>query len=177
MTDDMSKRETAPGTPEATAGKVRDDGRKAAKTVKRDIEAAADVLREDAGEAMDAATEQMASMAHEAKDALNQRKDGLADSLDGVAGAMRKAAEQLDEDNGPGADMTRRIADRLGRASATLKNKDVGELVEAAEDFGRRQPAAFLGVSMLLGFAASRFVVASGHRRAPNGQQTHGDLQ
>jgi hypothetical protein len=33
-----------------------------------------------------------------------------------------------------------------------------------AQDFGRRQPAMFLGAAALLGFAASRFLMASATR-------------
>jgi hypothetical protein len=36
--------------------------------------------------------------------------------------------------------------------------------MQIAQDFGRRQPAAFLGAAALLGFAASRFLLASAKR-------------
>jgi hypothetical protein len=35
------------------------------------------------------------------------------------------------------------------------------------QDFGRRQPAAFMGAMALMGFAASRFLMASAQRQAP----------
>jgi hypothetical protein len=43
-----------------------------------------------------------------------------------------------------------------------------------AQDFGRKQPAAFIGAAALLGFVASRFVMASANR--PTSEQEPANL-
>src|SRR5262249_54708533 len=43
-----------------------------------------------------------------------------------------------------------------------IRNGSFRDLVDNATDFAKRQPAAFLGVSVLAGFAAVRFLKASG---------------
>lgn len=174
MTNQNSTKPHAASSSADTAiGKMEQDTRSAAEVAKHDLEHVTDEIRKDASSVVDATKEQLASISHDAEDMANQRKDSLADSLDGVAGAMRKAADDLAEQSGPGADLTRQLAGRVGQLSKTLKGNDIGGLIGITEDFGRRQPAAFLGASVLLGFAASRFAVASSHRKRPaTGQNT-----
>jgi hypothetical protein len=47
----------------------------------------------------------------------------------------------------------------------TIEDRDVDDLLGMTQDFGRRQPVAFLGAAALAGFVASRFALASAHRR------------
>ncbi len=52
-------------------------------------------------------------------------------------------------------------ADQLERFSQALREKDLGGLVRDAEDFARRQPAAFFAAAAIAGFLAVRFLKAS----------------
>ena len=45
-----------------------------------------------------------------------------------------------------------------------IRDGSFRDLVEGATDFAKRQPAAFLGISVLAGFAAVRFLKASGEQ-------------
>jgi hypothetical protein len=56
------------------------------------------------------------------------------------------------------------IADNAERLSGAIRDKSVDQLIGMAQDFGRKQPAAFIGAAALLGFVASRFVMASASR-------------
>jgi hypothetical protein len=63
------------------------------------------------------------------------------------------------------------VAQGVDRLATNVRNNDVDELLAMAQDFGRSQPLAFLGMAAAAGFMASRFALASSHRRSSNGQQ------
>ena len=54
--------------------------------------------------------------------------------------------------------------DNAEKLSTSIRDNSIDELMSQAQDFGRRQPAVFLGAAALLGFAASRFLLASANR-------------
>jgi hypothetical protein len=114
---------------------------------------------------------------HRAAGFANEQKDYAADQLDGVAGAVRRVADDLPQDQAAIGRYARDLADGLEHLSGAARNQSVGDMVHSAESFGRRQPAAFLGAAVLLGFAASRFMGASASRRAspPSRPQRGGD--
>ena len=58
-----------------------------------------------------------------------------------------------------------------------MRNRDVDDLIAMAEDFGRRQPVAFMGAAALAGFLASRFLLASAKRRNTQAMAQSGDMQ
>lgn len=138
------------------------------KTVDGDIKSAADKVRADTGRAAEAVQEEIKSVGEQAKGMADEQKNAVAANLDGIAGAIRHAADDLDEGS-PGARVTREAAERMSRLAKSLKEHSVGDLIAMAEDFGRRQPVAFLGASALAGFVASRFVRASSHRSHQQG--------
>ena len=55
----------------------------------------------------------------------------------------------------------KQAADGLESLSRNLADKDPGDLLNAVRDFGRRNPAAFIGGAVLVGVALGRFVRAS----------------
>jgi hypothetical protein len=52
-------------------------------------------------------------------------------------------------------------AERVHEASEYLRTHEAGELVDAAQDFARRQPALVVGGGLLLGFVVGRFLRAA----------------
>jgi uncharacterized protein YjbJ (UPF0337 family) len=129
-----------------------------------------------AGKVVDEAKDQVAGLADRAKEELgaatdkakslaSDQKDLLAEQVGGVAEAIGKAASDLEQSNGPSAQYARMIADNAEKLSSAIRDNDVDQLLGMAQDFGRRQPVAFMGAAALLGFAASRFVTASAKRR------------
>lgn len=110
-------------------------------------------LKENAQHVSDAAAAQASQVAHEAKDAA-------AGQISGVASALREAASGLTK--GSAAERTLgQIANGFADASESLHDRDLGELISAASDVAKRNPVAFIGGAVLLGFAASRFLKAS----------------
>lgn len=113
----------------------------------------------------DRAKEELAAATEKAKSLASDQKDVLAAQVDGVAEAIGRAASDLEQSNGPSAQYARMIADNAEKLSSAIRDNDVDQLLGMAQDFGRRQPVAFMGAAALLGFAASRFVMASAKRR------------
>lgn len=149
-------------------------------TPKPDLAADAGTLVDEAksvaGKVADEAMEQVSTLADRAKEEVGaatdkarslaaDQKDLLAAQVGGVADAMERAASDLEASNGASAQYARLIADNAEKLSATIRDNDVDHLLGMAQDFGRKQPALFMGAAALLGFAASRFVLASAKRR------------
>lgn len=144
-------------------------------TLKTDARTAVDEARKVAGQVAQEAGQQAASIAEEAKAEVGrqaervkgmagEQKDFLAAQIGGVADAMEKVADELETNNGASAHYARMIADNAEKVSATIRQNDIDALLGMAQDFGRRQPAVFVGAAALLGFAASRFLGASAAR-------------
>lgn len=118
-----------------------------------------------ASQIADQAKAQLSEQADRIKGMAGEQKDLFAEQIGGVAEAMDKVADELETNNSTTAQYARMLADNAGKVSSTIRNNDVDALFNMAQDFGRRQPAAFLGAAALLGFAASRFLMASASRQ------------
>ena len=96
----------------------------------------------------------------QASQLANDTKDAAAGQISGVATALREAASGLTK--GSAAERTLgQIANGFADASESLHDRDLGELISAASDVAKRNPIAFIGGAVLIGFAASRFLKAS----------------
>ena len=56
--------------------------------------------------------------------------------------------------------MVRRAASSAESFSDDIRDKSVGEFVEATQDFARRQPALFIGAAATAGFVLARLLKA-----------------
>jgi vacuolar-type H+-ATPase subunit E/Vma4 len=126
--------------------------------------------REGARSTMEQAKEQAARAAHEAetrtRSMIESQKGAAADSVHNVADALRKTAHQLDDQNQRMVgQLTNWAAEGLDRFSQSLRERDLGALLNQAEDVARRQPAVFIGGAVALGFVVSRFLKSSAERR------------
>ncbi|WP_342737151.1 hypothetical protein [Bradyrhizobium sp. B117] len=133
--------------------------------------ASADVARDKFGEAADAAkgvaegtVEQIQSQARE------QQRSG-ADFVERLADNIREAGRAFESDVPFAARGIGSAADYVEDAAQKIRDGSFRDLVESATDFARRQPAAFLGISVLAGFAAVRFLKASGGQSSSQGQR------
>jgi ElaB/YqjD/DUF883 family membrane-anchored ribosome-binding protein len=146
-------------------------------TVKSDATNALDELKDVASNVGAEVSDQARGIADEAKSQLSQaadqaktvagdQKDKIAEQVGSVAKAIGSAASELEAKNGAASQYARMLADKTEQFSETIRNNDVDALLGMANDFGRKQPVAFLGMAALLGFAASRFLVASANRPA-----------
>ena len=170
----MPKNQTTTG-PDANADQVGKPTVPDGETLKADANALRREVEDVAGKVTAEAKDQVGQLADQAKAEVDkatqkvkgiaaEQKDFLAAQIGGVADAMERVAADLEASNGSSAHYARIIADNAEKLSDTVRDKDVEQILGMAEDFGRRQPAAFIGAAALLGFAASRFLLASRKR-------------
>lgn len=82
-----------------------------------------------------------------------------------LAGALRQAGESI-EGGGISAVLIQRAADSLETFGDSFDGKDLDAVLGDLERFGRRNPAAFLGIAAVIGFTAARFVKSSARTAA-----------
>lgn len=145
-------------------------------TAKHDLDAITQKAAEDAKLLKDQASEQISAATDKAKSFAGDQKDLAAEQLGGIAAAIGRVADELSSsDQSTIGRYAKDLANGLNKASDTVKNKDVDDLMGIAQDFGRSQPLAFLGAAALAGFVASRFALASAHRRETRTDTTTGN--
>ncbi|ACP23207.1 nutrient deprivation-induced protein (plasmid) [Sinorhizobium fredii NGR234] len=170
MNNDISGRRPAdqPGwpatTPEDTRNQPGMGSREGEGATDRSLQQA---VREDLDELRQFADEQT----EEAKQAVSRiaedEKKLTARQLSGVATALEKVGGELEQsDQRALGRYARQMGSSLQGLARGIEGRDLGEIAGMAEDFGRKQPLAFLGMAAIAGLAASRFLTASAHRRS-----------
>jgi hypothetical protein len=116
-----------------------------------------------AGQTLKAEAQSFATAAQDRVRAETQRGTQAATkTLGDFANAVRRAGEELDQhDQSPASRLVRQAADGLESLSRNLADKEPGDLLNAVRDFGRKNPAAFIGGAVLVGLALGRFARAS----------------
>lgn len=93
---------------------------------------------------------------------LSSQKDRATQGLGTVASAVRQTTQSLrDQQHDAVAGYVEQAADQIERLSERLKNKDVTELLNDAQQLARRQPAIFIGGAFALGLVGARFLKSS----------------
>jgi hypothetical protein len=139
------------------------------------------VVREAASEVSDQAT----TVADSAKDLASKASEKLLNSVEeqkaagahfvsGMAGALRRAANEFGEVP-EAAQYIRLAANQIDSVSDAFRKRDLNQLVSDVQGFARRQPTAFLGMAVLAGFAAVRFLKTSTGTSAGNSTPSHPD--
>jgi len=112
------------------------------------------------------AQEKIGQATEKAKSFAGSQKDLAASQINGVVSALSKVADELaGSDQQSVARYARDLATGLSNVGKQIETRDIDDLMGAAQHFGRKQPVAFLGAAALAGFVASRFALASTHRR------------
>ena len=121
----------------------------------------ASVLGEAARSVADGATEQIGS-------AVNEQKTSGADYVGNIAQAIHRAAGEIGKDVPQVEAYIHKAADQIDRAAQAVRERNVGQLMTEVQNFARRQPTAFFGGAVILGFAAIRFLKSSQNRLRPS---------
>ncbi len=138
----------------------------AATQAKSKVQEAAAPAKEIAGDVAGQAKSHAQAAAAQAKDKASAQVDarttqlgeqvgGQAQSLDGVAAELRKQGNE-----GP-AKVAEQAGERVQSAAEYLKQADGEQLVEAATNLARENPAAAAAVGAAAGFVAGRVIKAS----------------
>jgi len=144
------------------AGDFKRQASGVADDVTRQVKEQASNLSENAKEAVSGAGDKLRSAAED-------QKNSGADFVAGIAAAVRRAAGEFDDQIPKAGEYIRRAADQIDTTSEAIRQRDLGELLQGVQDFARRQPTAFLGATVLAGFAAIRFLKSSGSSGSSRG--------
>jgi hypothetical protein len=125
------------------------------------LRASTDVARNKLNEAAEAAKDVASGTVDRLQDKASEQQRSGADFVQRFAGNIRQAAQAFDFDAPFAARGINSAADYVEDAAEKIRNGSFRDLVDGATDFAKRQPAAFLGLSVLAGFAAIRFLKAS----------------
>lgn len=126
------------------------------------LRASTDVARDKFKEATDAAKDAASGAADHLQDKAREQQRSGADFIERFAGNIRDAARAFDSDAPFASRGINSAADYVEDAARKIRDGSFRDLLDGATEFAKRQPAAFLGVSVLAGFAVVRFLKASG---------------
>jgi gas vesicle protein len=150
------------GSSQNLTDQVADAGGEVKERVGDAMRASTDVARDKFTEASDTAKEMASGAVDEFKGHAREQQRSGADFIDRFAGNIREAARAFEQDAPFAARGMDSAAGYVADAAEKVRNGSFRDLVDGATDFAKRQPAAFLGMSVLAGFAAVRFLKASG---------------
>jgi hypothetical protein len=111
-----------------------------------------------------------------AEDIANRSKAAGADAVAGVARTAEALADTVGPNSPAVAEYVRGAGQKIDRLASDLREKNVGELLTAAAEFGRSQPVIMLAGAALIGFALSRVVkagIATPAEPAPSDNVSH----
>jgi gas vesicle protein len=143
--------------------KLADAGAEVKQRASDAMDASADAARETFNEAADAAKNVAADAADQIQNRAREQQHSGSDFLGRLANDIRDAARAFENDAPIASRGINSAADYVDDAAEKIRNGTFRDLLDGATDFAKRQPAAFLGLSVLAGFAAVRFFKASGN--------------
>jgi len=107
-----------------------------------------------------APTATASSLANQAKQTLvsklDDQKGTAANFVEQLAQTVQKSGEQFKGQQDWIASAIGRGAAELNTLAGSLRDKDLGELTREVQSFARRQPALFIGATLVAGFAVAR---------------------
>ena len=121
----------------------------------------AETLKGQASDFAGAAKDFASQTGDKLKQAANEQRGAGAEYVVNLADTMRRAAREFEPDIPIAATYIRKAASQVESVSDTVRNGNFGDLARSAQAFARRQPTAFLGLSVLAGFGVIRFLKSS----------------
>jgi ElaB/YqjD/DUF883 family membrane-anchored ribosome-binding protein len=102
----------------------------------------------------------------QAEGLFSQQRDAAAEQAEKISSAFRKMADEFDEQEQPlFSGYAKNVASCTDDLSHRLREKDLGGLVEQAQDYSRRQPGLYFGGAVAAGFLLARFLRSSNERQ------------
>src|SRR6185503_6415305 len=121
-------------------------------------QSATDAVKTQAGNLTEQAKEVASDAGDKLRASVTEQKAAGADYVGNVANIIRRTAYEFDSDIPQAGHYIRKAAAQLENVSNAMRNRDMSEIVGNVQDFARKQPTAFFGAAVLLGFAAVRFL-------------------
>jgi ElaB/YqjD/DUF883 family membrane-anchored ribosome-binding protein len=142
-----------------------------AETVKGQMTDIADEAKQRAADLGDKAKGVALDAAGKLKEATEQQKNAGAEYASGFASAVRRAAGEFDGYIPEASGYIRMAADRMDEASDAIRQRNLSEMVSGVTEFARKQPTAFMGLTVLAGFALVRLFKSTAPRLADAAQE------
>ena len=161
---DPSQKETTPRSGSSAQGDQRDaiSGTIETKPSFDDLKRKA---TDDFGTVKDKAKEQLQEASGKVEEVASKQKNIAARYAASIGTALEKVgAEMQSGDDAQVGRYAKELGSTVKSYAKEIEDRELREVANMAEDFGRRQPLAFLCVAALAGLAASRFLTASAHR-------------
>ncbi len=93
---------------------------------------------------------------------FDSQKHAAADEIGNMALALRRTAQELNQEQQPStAKLATRAADSLERLAGTLRDKDLRTVFSQLEHYAREHPGMFFGGSVVAGLLLARFLKSS----------------
>ena len=155
--------ERAPGVD--VLSEVRELKDKAAQ-VAQQISSGAKAAREQVMQKAAEVTRAVADGVKEEADRIfNDQKGRIGTKVDRWGKAIHQGAHALRAVKAEAvADVVDQAAEKVGGVSSYLEDRDLGDLIQDAEEVARRNPAVVVGTLFVAGLVAARFVKASASR-------------
>jgi len=177
---DINLRTTTPQPAQGLNDKLQQAGKEVTKTASDALSSASDAARDKLNELGGVARDTASQAADTIKTKVGEQQHAGADYAHRLADNIRNAAHAFENDTPLAARTMETAADYVESAAGKIRDGSLGEVMDGMTSFARRQPAAFLGLSVLAGFAAVRFLKASSaggtsaHTSAPSRAVTGG---
>jgi len=138
------------------------------------VREAAREVSEHAATVADSAKDLASKAGEKLLTSVEEQKAAGANFMSGVAGALRRAANEFGE-----VPQARQYiglaANQIDSVSDAFRKRDLNQLVSDVQGSARRQPTAFLGMAVLAGFAAVRFLKTSTGANAGSSTASHAE--
>ena len=148
------------------AGKLQQAGEDAKERASQAASTATDTAKQALDELGAAAKKTVSHAGDKLQDQLSGGQNAGADYAQRFAENIRGAAKAFSQDTPAAARAIEMAAGYVEDAAIKMRNGSLQDLMSGMTSFARRQPAAFLGLSVLAGFAAVRFLKATGNTTA-----------
>jgi hypothetical protein len=153
------------GGPAAKPASVADQARNLGQEIKNQAtgltQSATEAVKTQASALADSAKEIASDAGDKLRTTVTEQKTAGADYVGTIAGIVRRTSYEFDQEIPQAGRYIRKAADQIDNVSQAIRNRDMSELVGEVQDFARKQPTAFFGAAVLLGFAAVRFLKSS----------------
>jgi hypothetical protein len=123
-----------------------------------------EAIKDHASDFVDAAKDVAGQATDKLKESVDGKKNAGAEYVGSLADTIRRAAREFDNDLPIAGTYIRKAASQVEAVSDSIRSGNFNDLVRGAQDFARRQPTAFLGMAVLAGFGAVRFLKSSAER-------------
>jgi hypothetical protein len=103
----------------------------------------------------------LAGLQHKVTSGLDNEKNRAAEGINSIADVIRRTGNELRPTNESLATLVESTGDQIRRFADGIRQRGTHELMNDVADFGRRQPALFIGSAFIVGLGLARFLKAS----------------